>query len=302
MIGHSTGGMLAVRYALMFPPETERLVLVDPIGLEDWQAKGVPSPTVDEWTRGKLKTLTAERSALRTIDLLRRPTGAGLRTLGRMLAGLDAGPGQDASRGLGADRRHDLHAAGGLRISADHRPDAADRDKDTTAIGKDFAPKDVQAKLGIYAELAPRTKAAIPGAELVEFPDAGHAPQIQEPEEFNAALIEGLAETYALRAGRAHRRLLRGSKQRPPRLARPCPGHPRRDRAPRLQNACAFVCSGRRYSLVAALLVPAWMTGTSPVMTDGVARSPKRPIGTSPAPPINAATPRYSPRSARDRP
>jgi len=65
--------------------------------------------------------------------------------------------------------------------------------KDTTAIGKEFAPKDVQAKLGHYAELAPRTQAAIPGAKLVEFPDAGHAPQIQEPDKFNAALTEGLA-------------------------------------------------------------------------------------------------------------
>ena len=65
--------------------------------------------------------------------------------------------------------------------------------KDTTAIGKEFAPKDVQAKLGHYAELAPSTQAAIPGAKLVTFPDAGHAPQIQEPDKFDAALLEGLA-------------------------------------------------------------------------------------------------------------
>ena len=42
MIGHSTGGMLAIRYALMYPDATDRLVLVDPIGLEDWKAKVVP--------------------------------------------------------------------------------------------------------------------------------------------------------------------------------------------------------------------------------------------------------------------
>jgi len=34
--------MIAVRYALMYPQETEQLVLVNPIGLEDWKAKGVP--------------------------------------------------------------------------------------------------------------------------------------------------------------------------------------------------------------------------------------------------------------------
>ena len=42
VIGHSTGGMLGIRYALMFPEEVEKLVPVDPIGLEDWKAKGVP--------------------------------------------------------------------------------------------------------------------------------------------------------------------------------------------------------------------------------------------------------------------
>lgn len=39
MIGHSTGGMLGIRYALMYPDEVDQLVLVDPIGLEDWKAR-----------------------------------------------------------------------------------------------------------------------------------------------------------------------------------------------------------------------------------------------------------------------
>lgn len=47
VIGHSMGGMLAVRYALSFPDGVSALVLVNPIGLEDWRAKGVPSRTVD---------------------------------------------------------------------------------------------------------------------------------------------------------------------------------------------------------------------------------------------------------------
>ncbi|MFT8422310.1 MAG: alpha/beta fold hydrolase [Gluconacetobacter sp.] len=48
LIGHSTGGMLAIRYALMYPRELTHLVLVDPIGLEDWLQKGVPYRTVDD--------------------------------------------------------------------------------------------------------------------------------------------------------------------------------------------------------------------------------------------------------------
>lgn len=46
-IGHSTDGMLAARYALMYPQQTQKLVVVNPIGLEDWKAKGVPWRSVD---------------------------------------------------------------------------------------------------------------------------------------------------------------------------------------------------------------------------------------------------------------
>ena len=37
------GGMLATRFALMFPDRSDALVLVNPIGLEDWQRKQVPA-------------------------------------------------------------------------------------------------------------------------------------------------------------------------------------------------------------------------------------------------------------------
>ena len=67
-------------------------------------------------------------------------------------------------------------------------------DLDTTAIGKDFAPPDVRARLGRYPELAQKTKAAIPGSALIEFADAGHAPQIQEPDRFNEKLISALGQ------------------------------------------------------------------------------------------------------------
>ena len=56
LIAHSTGGMIAIRYALMYPQQTEHLVLVDPIGLEDWKTKGVPPISVDDWYARELKT------------------------------------------------------------------------------------------------------------------------------------------------------------------------------------------------------------------------------------------------------
>ncbi len=62
----------------------------------------------------------------------------------------------------------------------------------SATIGKDVAPAEVRARLGHDPELGQKTKAAIPGAELIEFPEAGHAPQIQEPDRLNEALLREL--------------------------------------------------------------------------------------------------------------
>ncbi len=62
IVGHSTGGMLATRYALMYPQQTQKLVLVNPIGLEDWKAKGAPWRSVDQWYQRELKLDAAEKA------------------------------------------------------------------------------------------------------------------------------------------------------------------------------------------------------------------------------------------------
>jgi pimeloyl-ACP methyl ester carboxylesterase len=66
-------------------------------------------------------------------------------------------------------------------------------DKDTTAIGKDFAPPEIRPALGRYPDLAKLAAERIAGAKLVEFPELGHAPQMQDPAAFHKALLEGLA-------------------------------------------------------------------------------------------------------------
>lgn len=53
VVGHSMGGMLAVRFALLHPSTTARLVLENPIGLEDYRVK-VPFTNVDATYRGML--------------------------------------------------------------------------------------------------------------------------------------------------------------------------------------------------------------------------------------------------------
>ncbi len=194
MIGHSTGGMLAVRYALMFPERTDRLVLVDPIGLEDWKAKGVPSISVDDWYARELKT-NAEgiRRYEQATYYAGQWRGEYERWVG-MLAGLNAGPGKAAvawDSALPYDMiftQPIVYELGALR------PETllVIGDKDTTAIGKDLAPEAVRATLGDYRVLGRQAAAVIPHATLVEFPELGHAPQISDPAGFHAALLRWL--------------------------------------------------------------------------------------------------------------
>ncbi len=197
VIGHSTGGMLAMRYAPMYPQQTAQLALVNPIGLEDWKAKGVPSLSVDQWYARELAT-SADK--IRSYERATYYVGTWRPEYERwvqMLAGLNRGPGkpqvawnsaliydmiftQPVVYELGALKTPTLLLIG---------------DKDTTAIAKDAAPP----RVGNYAVLGKLTAKTLPDAKLVEFPELGHAPQIQDPQAFHKALLDGLA---ALPAGR----------------------------------------------------------------------------------------------------
>lgn len=191
MIGHSTGGMLAIRYALMYPDATDRLVLVDPIGLEDWKTMGVPSISVDDWYARELKTNAA---GIRRYEQATYYAGQWRPEYERwvqMLAGLNAGPGKDAVAWNSALLYDMIYTQPVVYELGALKPDTllVIGDKDTTAIGKDLAPPGIQATLGNYPVLAKQAAAAIPHVTLVQFPDLGHAPQISDPAGFHAALL-----------------------------------------------------------------------------------------------------------------
>ena len=127
IVGHSTGGMLGVRYALMYPEDVDQLVLVDPIGLEDWKAKGVPWQSVDAWYAQELKT-TAD--SIRNYERTTYYAGTWsptIRTLGADAGGALSRSGSRHRRlEFGAARRHDLHPAGVLRVRASQSAGVAD--------------------------------------------------------------------------------------------------------------------------------------------------------------------------------
>ncbi len=194
IIGHSTGGMLAFRYALMYPAETKALVAVNPIGLEDWKAKGVPMLTPDQLYQGELKT-TAE--SIREYERKTYYAGEWKPDYGKwvnMLAGMYTGKDGELfawSQALTADMifcQPVVYEFANIRVPTF----LFIGEKDNTAMGKNRASPEVAARLGNYRELGPLTQKAIPGSILVTFPDYGHAPQIQDPARFNDALLAQL--------------------------------------------------------------------------------------------------------------
>lgn len=200
MVAHSTGGMIAVRYALMFPAQTEQVALVNPIGLEDWKALGVPSLGVDKWYARELATTDERIRNYEKSTYFLNQWKPEYEPWVQMLAGMYRGPGKKIvawNSALLYDMIFTqpivyefplLKTPTLLLIGT----------KDTTAIGKDAAPAEIRPRLGRYELLGKQATESIPNATLVEFPNLGHAPQMQDPAAFHEALLEGLASGPAL--------------------------------------------------------------------------------------------------------
>lgn len=196
LIAHSTGGMIAMRYALLYPEATDQLVLVDPIGLEDWKAKGVPSITVDQWYQREMQQSDERIRQYERTTYYANTWNDSYEQWVQMLAGMYRGPGKELVAWNSA-LLYDMIYTQPVYYELDKIAVPTllmIGDKDTTAIGKDLAAPSVRSTLGDYPVLAKEAVARIPGAKLVEFPNLGHSPQIQDPTAFHRALLAGLSD------------------------------------------------------------------------------------------------------------
>lgn len=197
VIGHSTGGMLGVRYALIYPDSLDLLALVDPIGLEDWKGKGVPWQSIDVLYQQELQTTAARIREYERTTYYGGTWRPEYEQWVQMLAGLYRGSGRELvawNAALLSDMIYTqpvLYEFGDLRMPVL----LVIGDKDTTAFGKEAAPPDIRATLGNYPKLGKEAAARIPDVRLVEFPDLGHSPQIQAPDVFHKALLDWLSES-----------------------------------------------------------------------------------------------------------
>ena len=193
VMGHSMGGMLSVRFALMYPEMVEGLIMVDPIGLEDWKAKGVPYLSIDNIYQ---QERASNYTSIRTYEQSTYYVGSwdpSYDVWVNMLLQVYNGSRADIyafDQALVTDMVITQPIAYEFPLLSSLRSLLIVGGKDNTAIGKQWSPPSVQAILGHYDMLGNQTAQAI-GANCtyVEFPDLGHAPQIQAPDRFHEALL-----------------------------------------------------------------------------------------------------------------
>jgi pimeloyl-ACP methyl ester carboxylesterase len=193
VVGHSMGGMLATRFALMYPARVGRLVLVNPIGLEDWKTV-VPYRAIDQWYEQEKKaTVDSVREYQRT-SYYGGTWKPEYERLIEIAAGVTKHPDYPKVAWASA-LTYDMVFTQPVvyefpRLTVPTLLVIGQRDR--TALGRAWAPKDVAATLGDYPVLGKRAAAAIPGARLVEIPGVGHLPQVEAFEAYSEALVRFL--------------------------------------------------------------------------------------------------------------
>jgi pimeloyl-ACP methyl ester carboxylesterase len=192
LLGHSTGGMLAVRLASLAPERVSALLLEDPIGLVDYRLYIPPQSTATLDKAESEQTPATYRAFVSRyfpklppedyepfVTWRLRMTLSGdyprfLRVVALTYQMIYHGP----VRGLfGALKPPVLLMVG-------------DRDASTPLAS--YAPPDVRPKIPPLHEAARKIVHEIPDGRLVEFAGVGHVPHLEAPGDFEKAVLEFL--------------------------------------------------------------------------------------------------------------
>ncbi len=192
ILGHSMGGMLATRYALLYPEKTEKLVLENPIGYEDYRIF-VPYVNTEQQYQKELKT-TAEsiKKYYQTSYFIKwKPE---FDELVRIAAGVTFSTDYPRWAKVSAMtygmiyEQPVVYEFGRLKV-----PTVIFNGKgDKTIVGKGLLSDEEKIKHGRYDVLAKEIATKIQNCKLIEFDNCGHIPHIEIPNEFLPALLESL--------------------------------------------------------------------------------------------------------------
>jgi len=193
VVGHSMGGMLAVRFARNYPERTTHLVLENPLGLEDYRFK-VPAQATEKIYQNEL----SQTDPAKIRDFLRRyvvewkpevyERFVEVRTRITLSGEYERWVLASALTYQMIYREPVRHEFGLIRVPALLVIGQEDR----TTLGRGLVSEDVLKTLGQYPRLGREAAKDIPGASLIELTRVGHIPHLEVPDKFHNALLEFL--------------------------------------------------------------------------------------------------------------
>ncbi|MCL1127977.1 alpha/beta fold hydrolase [Shewanella surugensis] len=192
LLGHSIGGMLATRFALMYPDTTTKLILESPVGLEDWKLN-VPYPKggVDFWYQSELAKTSEKIKQYQLTHYYNNQWKPEYQPYVDVIAGFISSPDYPRYAWNSAliyemmftqpvvYEFKNLTMPTLLIIGK----------KDTTALGKNWVTPDIAKTMGNYPALGKKAAALIPDATLIELENVGHLPHIQAFDRFMTPLM-----------------------------------------------------------------------------------------------------------------
>jgi pimeloyl-ACP methyl ester carboxylesterase len=194
LVGHSTGGILAVRFALLHPERVAKLVLVNPLGLNDTLAEGVPYADLGRLRGEEAKVDAASIKAYQLRNYYHGQWRPAYDHWVAMLAGQYAGPDGEVVR----------DAQARLSDMIQTQPIAAELprlrvpvtliigQRDMTAFRANTAPPDRQPGIRTVPQAAEEAVKRIPRAQLIRLDTLGHSPQVENPKLFLQTLQDAL--------------------------------------------------------------------------------------------------------------
>ncbi|MES3018852.1 MAG: alpha/beta hydrolase [Bacteroidota bacterium] len=192
VMGHSMGGMLATRFALLYPSNTVQLVLENPIGLEDYRTF-VPYASTETMYRTELKTTpeTVKKYYQSSYFVEWKPEYDELVRIASGVTGSSDFPRAAKVAALTSQMIYEqpvVHEFSLLKVPVLLLIGTQDK----TIVGKARLSPEDQKKHGLYNLLGKQTAAKIQGSKLVEFSNSGHIPHLEIPAEFLKALIQNI--------------------------------------------------------------------------------------------------------------
>jgi pimeloyl-ACP methyl ester carboxylesterase len=193
VVGHSMGGMLATRFALLYPEAVTHLVLENPIGLEDYRSI-VPYASPEELYQQELKATEAGiRAYHKTYYVQWKPEYEEYVSVSARWTASGEFPRLAMSSALTYQMIYEqpvCHEFANIKAKTLLVIGQADR----TVVGKARVKKELLPNAGQYPQLGRRTAKLIPNAVLVEVPNVGHIPHFEAKDQFHQALLPFLKQ------------------------------------------------------------------------------------------------------------